>query len=74
MESWSDLVRSGVLEQASSASAAETLNIWPFSRCAAFRELGFGAGRVVVIRDAAHAIPPTAGQGANCCSWTPYIT
>jgi 2-polyprenyl-6-methoxyphenol hydroxylase-like FAD-dependent oxidoreductase len=64
MESWSDLVRSG-LEQASSAYAAETLNIWPFHSVPHFESWASEMGKVVIIGDAAHAIPPTAGQGAN---------
>ncbi|KAK0642640.1 FAD-dependent monooxygenase mdpD [Lasiodiplodia hormozganensis] len=47
----------------------QTLGIWPFyfvpklESWASAREEG--AGRVVVLGDAAHAIPPTAGQGAS---------
>lgn len=48
----------------------DTLGIWPFyfvpklESWASSGEKGAG-GRVVVLGDAAHAIPPTAGQGAS---------
>ncbi|KAH7048436.1 monooxygenase [Macrophomina phaseolina] len=44
----------------------ETLGIWPFYSVPRLRSWASdGEGRVVVLGDAAHAIPPTAGQGAS---------
>jgi 2-polyprenyl-6-methoxyphenol hydroxylase-like FAD-dependent oxidoreductase len=59
----SDLVRSGQ-EQASSPDA-HSFNIWPFHTLPRLPTWSSERGRVVVLGDAAHAIPPTAGQGAN---------
>jgi len=63
MAAWSELARSGQ-EQAGSADA-HSMAIWPFHRVPEIKRWASDAGRVVIMGDAAHAIPPTAGQGAN---------
>lgn len=57
---WPDIVQSG-LENV----PKNTLSIWPFyivPKLAAWRS---DTQRVIILGDAAHAIPPTAGQGAS---------
>jgi 2-polyprenyl-6-methoxyphenol hydroxylase-like FAD-dependent oxidoreductase len=64
MAAWaSALVRSGQ-EQASSAEA-HSFNLWPFHTLPKLPAWASARGRVVVLGDAAHAIPPTARHGPN---------
>jgi 2-polyprenyl-6-methoxyphenol hydroxylase-like FAD-dependent oxidoreductase len=42
----------------------DTLTCWPFFSVPHLKHWTSDAGRVVIIGDAAHAIPPTGGQGA----------
>jgi 2-polyprenyl-6-methoxyphenol hydroxylase-like FAD-dependent oxidoreductase len=63
MDQWSDLVRSG--QEQASTSQARTFNVWPYHIVPHMDSWASPSGRVVILGDAAHAIPPTAGQGAN---------
>ncbi|OMP81762.1 putative oxidoreductase yetM [Diplodia seriata] len=57
----------GTVRRVLEGMPVETLGIWPYysvPRMESWAAEGEG-GRVVVLGDAAHAIPPTAGQGAS---------
>lgn len=60
-EEWPETVK-GVLD----AEVHEgSVAMWPFYVVPKLERWGSSGGRVVVLGDAAHAIPPTAGQGAS---------
>ncbi|KAL1801717.1 hypothetical protein ACET3X_002059 [Alternaria dauci] len=48
-----------------STPEAHFLNVWPFYTVPEMDRWHSEAGKVIIIGDAAHAIPPSAGQGAN---------
>ncbi|WYZ36793.1 hypothetical protein EsH8_II_000299 [Colletotrichum jinshuiense] len=59
-ENWPDVVRSAL-----EGIRDETMNVWPFYMLPALERWASPQGKVLVLGDAAHAIPPTTGQGAS---------
>lgn len=59
-EEWPEIVQSAL-----DNVPLETLAIWPYYVVPKLESWFSGSKRAVIIGDAAHAIPPTAGQGAS---------
>ena len=64
IKDWSDFAQSGI-EQIDSPRARETMSIWPYHIVPHVDKWYSEKARVIILGDAAHAVPPTTGQGAN---------
>lgn len=67
-EQFSDIVRNAV-----SHIDPEKINVWPFFVVPKLDRWASGKRRVIILGDAAHAIPPSAGQGINQAFEDVYI-
>ena len=59
-DTWNPMVKSAM-----DAARLDTLAIWPFYTVPKIEKWKSSLGRVVILGDSAHAIPPAAGQGVN---------
>ena len=59
-EAWPELVRSAIEN-----IDKDTINTWPYYAVPRLEKWASSSGRAVILGDAAHAVPPTTGQGVN---------
>ncbi|KAL9131726.1 MAG: hypothetical protein Q9217_000401 [Psora testacea] len=55
----------GVVQSAMENINPDTINLWPYYAVPRLDSWISAAGKVFILGDAAHAVPPTTGQGAN---------
>ena len=60
MESWPELVRSGIEN-----INKDRINTWPYYAVPRLEQWASPSGKIILLGDAAHAVPPTTGQGVN---------
>ena len=60
MESWPELVRSGIEN-----INPDRINTWPYYAVPRLEKWASPSGKIIILGDAAHAVPPTTGQGVN---------
>ena len=59
-ESWPDLVQSAIEN-----IDKNTINTWPYYAVPRLDKWTSSSGKVIILGDAAHAVPPTSGQAVN---------
>lgn len=59
-ESWPTLVQSAI-----DNIDKDTINMWPYYAVPRLEKWASPSGKVIILGDAAHAVPPTTGQGVN---------
>ena len=58
--SWPELVQSAIEN-----IDKDTINTWPYYAVPRLERWASDSGKVIILGDAAHAVPPTTGQGVN---------
>jgi len=61
-DEWGDTAK-GIIDAVT--SDPDTLYMWPFMRIARLERWYSNTGKVIIMGDAAHALPPSSGQGIN---------
>lgn len=61
-DQWHDTAKQ-IIDQV--CAAKDSIYLWPFLKMPKLRSWFSDTGRVVIVGDAAHAIPPSSGQGLN---------
>ena len=59
-QAWPDLVQSAI-----ESVDKDTINTWPYYAVPRLEKWASPSGKIVLLGDAAHAVPPTTGQGVN---------
>ncbi len=59
-KSWPELVQSAIEN-----IDKDTINTWPYYAVPRLDKWASASGKIIILGDAAHAVPPTTGQGVN---------